>query len=166
MDWIAFFEQTRVAAKVDSLAKLAPLLGVTDGAISHYRVGRRIPQVCVVAEALKIQGHPQPEKAAIQIMKNVALSSTERTFWKKLAASAAAVLLVACTLPGIGANEAKATANAGTGYERAADVYIMRSHGRNAAQGFLTVGWLIALWLKWRFSTRKAGPDCIEAFAC
>ena len=93
MDWIAFFEQTRIAAKVDSLAKLAPLLGVTDGALSHYRVGRRVPQVWIVAEALKIQGHPQPEKAAIEIMKSVALSSSERKFWKRLAAAAAMVLI-------------------------------------------------------------------------
>ena len=130
MDWIAFFEQTRVAAKVDSLAKLAPLLGVTDGAISHYRVGRRVPQVWVVAEALKIQGHPQPEKAAIQIMKNVALSSTERTFWKKLAASAAMVLLVVGTnaLPGVGARDAQAATHVGSGQENAAGLYIMRNN--------------------------------------
>lgn len=32
MDWDQFFERTRVAAGVDSFAKLAPKLGVTDGA--------------------------------------------------------------------------------------------------------------------------------------
>jgi len=88
MDWADFFERTRVAAKVDSFSKLAPLLSISDGAIGHYRQGRRVPQVWVVAEALKIQGHAEPEKAAIQIMKQAALSSEERTFWRRLAATA------------------------------------------------------------------------------
>lgn len=88
MDWSDFFERTRVAAKVDSFAKLAPMLGISDGAIGHYRQGRRVPQVWVVAEALKIQGNPEPEKAAIQIMKQAAISSEERTFWRRLAATA------------------------------------------------------------------------------
>lgn len=93
MDWNDFFERTRVAAKVESYSKLAPLLGITDGAIGHYRMGRRVPQVWVVADALRIQGHPEPEKQAIEIMKRAALTSPERTFWKRLAATAMAVCL-------------------------------------------------------------------------
>jgi hypothetical protein len=76
MDWNDFFERTRVAAKVGSYSKLAPLLGITDGAIGHYRMGRRVPQVWVVADALRIQGHPEPEKQAIEIMKRAALTFT------------------------------------------------------------------------------------------
>jgi hypothetical protein len=94
MDWADFFERTRVAAGVESFSKLAPMLEITDGAIGHYRQGRRVPQVWVVAAALKIQGHPNPEKAAIEIMKNAALTSPERTFWKKLTASTAMLLCV------------------------------------------------------------------------
>ena len=93
MDWNDFFERTRVAAKVESYSKLAPLLGITDGAIGHYRMGRRVPQVWVVADALRIQGHPEPEKQAIEIMKRAALTSPERTFWKRLAATAMMLLL-------------------------------------------------------------------------
>ncbi|HEF1860087.1 TPA: DUF3693 domain-containing protein [Stenotrophomonas maltophilia] len=93
MDWVEFFEKTRQAAGVESFAKLAPKLGISDGAISHYRTGKRVPQVWVVAECLKIQGHPQPEKAAIQIMKSEAQTSPERHFWKRLAATAMAVML-------------------------------------------------------------------------
>lgn len=88
MDWNDFFERTRQAAGVDSFSKLAPMLGITDGAIGHYRMGRRIPQVWVVADALRIQGHPTPEKAAIEIMRKAALTSPERAFWKRLAATA------------------------------------------------------------------------------
>ncbi len=93
MDWNDFFERTRVAAEVESYSKLAPLLGITDGAIGHYRMGRRVPQVWVVADALRIQGHPEPEKQAIEIMKRAALTSPERTFWKRLAATAMALCL-------------------------------------------------------------------------
>ena len=100
MDWNDFFERTRVAAKVESYSKLAPLLGITDGAIGHYRMGRRVPQVWVVADALRIQGHPEPEKQAIEIMKRAALTSPERTFWKRLAATAVALcLFVGAALP-------------------------------------------------------------------
>lgn len=108
MDWNDFFERTRQAAGVDSYSKLAPMLGITDGAIGHYRMGRRVPQVWVVADALRIQGHPTPEKAAIEIMKKAALTSPERAFWKKLAGTAAA-LLCAITLA-LGASPSSATA--------------------------------------------------------
>lgn len=94
MDWADFFERTRVAAGVDSFSKLAPLLEITDGAIGHYRQGRRVPQVWVVAQALTIQGHPTPEKAAIEIMKKAALTSPERAFWKRLGATAALLMIV------------------------------------------------------------------------
>lgn len=92
MDWADFFERTRTAAGVESFSKLAPLLEITDGAIGHYRMGRRVPQVWVVAAALKLQGHPTPEKAAIEIMKKAALTSPERAFWKRLGTAAVAIL--------------------------------------------------------------------------
>ncbi|MDG9768019.1 DUF3693 domain-containing protein [Stenotrophomonas maltophilia] len=123
MDWNDFFERTRVAAKVESYSKLAPLLGITDGAIGHYRMGRRVPQVWVVADALRIQGHPEPEKQAIEIMKRAALTSPERTFWKRLAATAMAVCLaVGFALP----HKAQAAA---PGFDNAHVVYIMRKSG-------------------------------------
>jgi len=121
MDWNEFFERTRVAAKVESYSKLAPLLGITDGAIGHYRMGRRVPQVWVVADALRIQGHPEPEKQAIEIMKRAALTSPERTFWKRLAATAMTILLsVGFALP----DRAHASPQ---GFHSAEPVYIMRN---------------------------------------
>jgi len=121
MDWNDFFERTRVAAKVESYSKLAPLLGITDGAIGHYRMGRRVPQVWVVADALRIQGHPEPEKQAIEIMKRAALTSPERTFWKRLAATAMALCLaVGFALP----HKAQAAV---AGFDNAHGVYIMRN---------------------------------------
>ncbi|MFL4518728.1 DUF3693 domain-containing protein [Stenotrophomonas pavanii] len=121
MDWNDFFERTRVAAKVESYSKLAPLLGITDGAIGHYRMGRRVPQVWVVADALRIQGHPEPEKQAIEIMKRAALTSPERAFWKRLAATAMALCLaVGFALP----HKAQAAV---TGFDNRHVVYIMRN---------------------------------------
>lgn len=88
MNWDDFFTRTLEKSGLSSYAQLAPKLGISDGAISHYRTGKRVPQVWVVAEALKVQGHPQPERAAIEIMKAAALTSPERTFWRRLAATA------------------------------------------------------------------------------
>lgn len=100
MDWNDFFERTRVAAKIESYSKLALLLGITDDAIGYYRMGRRVPQVWVVADALRIEGHPEPEKQAVEIMKRAALTSPERMFWKRLATTAMALCLaVGFTLP-------------------------------------------------------------------
>ena len=121
MDWSEFFERTRVAAGVESFSKLAPLLEISDGAIGHYRQGRRVPQVWVVAAALKIQGHPTPEKAAIEIMKKAALTSPERTFWKRLAATA--TLLAVVVFPAL-----PERAQAATGWTvQSAQVGIMRN---------------------------------------
>lgn len=121
MDWVEFFEKTRQAAGVESFAKLAPKLGISDGAISHYRTGKRVPQVWVVAECLNIQGHPQPEKAAIQIMKSEAQTSPERHFWKRLAATAMALCLaVGFALP----HKAEAAVPS---LDKAHVVYIMRN---------------------------------------
>ncbi|MBH1388181.1 DUF3693 domain-containing protein [Stenotrophomonas maltophilia] len=122
MDWADFFEKTRVAAGAESFAKLAPKIGVTDGAISHYRVGRSVPQVWVVADCLRIQGHPTPEKAAVEIMRAEARTSTERTFWKRLAATAMALCLaVGFALP----HKAQAAV---PGFDNGHVVYIMRNH--------------------------------------
>ncbi|MFA1730791.1 DUF3693 domain-containing protein [Xanthomonas campestris] len=121
MDWVEFFEKTRLAAGVESFAKLAPKLGISDGAISHYRTGKRVPQVWVVAECLKLQGHPQPEKAAIQIMKSEAQTSPERSFWKRLAATAMTLALgVSLALP----VRAEAAVKA---FQATPELYIMRN---------------------------------------
>lgn len=117
MDWADFFEKTRVAAGVESFSKLAPRIGVTDGAISHYRVGRSLPQVWVVADCLRIQGHPSPEKAAVEIMRAEARTSTERTFWKRLAASAMALAL------GVGFALPRDAQAAVTGFDAAPTLY-------------------------------------------
>lgn len=100
MDWNAFFEKTLAASGADSYAKLAPKLGVSDGAISHYRTGKRTPQAWVVAAALRIQGSSNPEREAAELMKGAAPTSSERAFWRRLSAAAALVLLVgAAALP-------------------------------------------------------------------
>lgn len=149
MDWNEFFERTRVAAGVESYSKLAPMLGITDGAIGHYRQGRRIPQVWVVADALRIQGHPAPEKAAIEVMKKAALTSPERTFWRRLAATAT---LLAVGVLGMAQQPAQA---ATAGFE-ADGLYIMRNAVRY---------WIGALrdWLAHKLHRPRPAADCIEA---
>ncbi|MEI2455346.1 DUF3693 domain-containing protein [Lysobacter firmicutimachus] len=97
MDWVAFFEATRVAARVKNFAELAPLLGISDGAISHYRTGKRLPTAWIIADCLRIQGHSSPEKEAAKILKVAAHTSEERAFWRRLSATAAALML--CAMP-------------------------------------------------------------------
>ena len=60
----------------------------------------------------------------------IATSAREVTFWRKLAGSAAAVvvLLAATTLPGVGAGEAHAANQAASSGKNAAGVCIMRSY--------------------------------------
>nr|DAG74290.1 MAG TPA: helix turn helix protein [Inoviridae sp.] len=157
MDWNDFFERTRVAAKVESYSKLAPLLGITDGAIGHYRMGRRVPQVWVVADALRIQGHPEPEKQAIEIMKRAALTSPERTFWKRLAATAMALCLaVGFALP----HKAQAAV---TGFDNAHVVYIMRNAVSTLAR-FVGSAWQwLGLWLGSCLRPQSPAKDEIAA---
>lgn len=97
-----------------------------------------------------------------------ATTKREISFWRKIAGSAAAlfVLVAGSALPGVGARDAQASVQSTTGASVMHDVCIMRSYGRRAGRHFLTGLQLVALWLKWKFSHRKAGPDCIEAFAC
>lgn len=98
----------------------------------------------------------------------IATSAREVTFWRKLAGSAAALVVVlgATTLPGVGARDAQAAVQGGNGHENAAGLYIMRNIAGAARREILTLARLFGLWLKWKLSRRKAGPDCIEAFAC
>jgi Phage related protein. len=152
MDWNEFFERTRLAAGVESFSKLAPMLGITDGAIGHYRQGRRIPQVWVVADALRIQGHPAPEKAAIEIMKKAALTSPERTFWKRLAATAT---LLALGVLGAAQQPVQAATRA---FEAAPTPYYAKSGLRYWTR-------LLRDWLAHKLHRPRPAPDCIEARA-
>lgn len=97
MNWTEFFAQTMRAVNVESYAQLAPRLGVSKAAISHYATGKRVPQAWVVAAALKLQGDATPEKSAAQILRDAAVTSEERAFWKRMASAAAVVLAVLLT---------------------------------------------------------------------
>jgi len=166
MDWDDFFEKTRVAAGVESFSKLAPKLGVTDGAIGHYRRGRQIPSVWVVADALRIQKHPNPEIAAVEIMRNEARTSSERTFWKRLAATAMTLVLgVGLASPG----DAHAAMRAGfehTDYTLCEMTYLARLHRRlrRMTLYFVGSGWRwLGLWLGSCFPARSPSTDEIAA---
>lgn len=97
MDWNAFFARTCEAAGVETNAELAPLIGVSKAAVSHYRTGKRVPPAWTVAACLKLQGHAEPEREAARIMLGTAHSTAERAFWRRLGAAAtvAAVALFA-----------------------------------------------------------------------
>lgn len=157
MDWDDFFIKTRDAAGVDSFSKLAPKLEITDGAIGHYRSGRQIPSVWVVADALRIQGHPNPEKAAVEIMRAEARTSTERRFWKRLAATA----MMLCMAVGLASPiDAKAAARVGDD----ATVYTLCEMAYRGIRRFVGSTWRwIRLWIDSCFPARTPGKDQLEA---
>lgn len=99
MDWVAFFEQTRNAAKAKNFVELAAMLKISDGAISHYRTGKRLPTAWIIANCLKLQGHASPEQEAAKILREEAHSAEERAFWKRLTTAAAAALLCVVMQP-------------------------------------------------------------------
>lgn len=107
MDWNAFFARTSEAAGVETNAELAPLIGVSKAAISHYRTGKRVPPAWTVAACLKLQHHPEPEREAARIMLSTAHSTAERAFWRRLGAAAAVATVALFATP-------IATAEAGT----------------------------------------------------
>lgn len=98
MDWATFFDKTRIAAGAKSFTELAPKLGVTDGAISHYRTGKRVPSAWTVAACLKIQGVKDPEKQAAKIMVDATNNAQERAFWRRFAAAAAVGAVTLCAM--------------------------------------------------------------------
>lgn len=157
MDWDDFFVKTRDAAGVDSFSKLAPKLDITDGAIGHYRSGRQIPSVWVVADALRIQGHPNPEKAAVEIMRAEARTSTERRFWKRLAATAMTLLVgVGLASPG----DVQAAVHASI----TSTDYTLCEKGFGAIRRFVGSGWRwLRLWIDSCFPAGTPGKDAIEA---
>lgn len=105
MNWDAFFLRTCEAAGVSTNAELAPKLGLTPAAVSHYRTGKRTPPAWIVHECLVLQGDDDPERETARIMLEFAHTKQERAWWRRLAA-AAAIATVAICLP-IGRAEAQ-----------------------------------------------------------
>ncbi|AXH76725.1 MAG: helix-turn-helix XRE-family like protein [Inoviridae sp.] len=151
----------------DSQTAIAEATGMSLSRVNNYIRGtRKMDDDTVIACCELLGWNAQKYVAAHRA--ETATTKREISFWRKIAGSAAAlfVLVAGSALPGVGARDAQASVQSTTGASVMHDVCIMRSYGRRAGRHFLTGLQLVALWLKWKFSHRKAGPDCIEAFAC
>lgn len=166
-DVAVLLDKAKMTLKASSDAELARHLGVTRASVSNWRTGRNLPDVVQCATLAGLTGEPLARVLGI-VGEARAISREEKAVWHKLAASAAALFVVlgATTLPGVGARDAQASAQSASGHDNGDWSIHYAKYGQAAGQAFLTVGWLLALWLKWKLSRRKSGPDCIEAFAC
>lgn len=145
-------DKAKETLKASSDAELARHLGVTRASVSNWRTGRNLPDVVQCATIAGLTGEPLARVLGI-VGEARAISREEKTVWRRLAASAAAVLV----LVGVSGMASPSVAKDGN-----ANMYYAKSRRRD----FLTTLQLIALWLKWKFFPKKTGPDCIEAFAC
>ena len=107
---------------------LAGVLGVSRGSVSNWRHGKNYPDTVQCAAIAGFTGEPLARVLGI-VGEARAISREEKAVWHRLAASAAAlfVMLAATTLPGVGARDAQAAVQGGSGQENAASLCIMRS---------------------------------------
>ena len=140
---------------------LAGALGVKRQTVSNWRNGHNHPDAVACATIAGLTGEPLARVLGI-VREARAISREEKAVWHKLAASVAAVILLAVAIP-LPARDARSpqerTQAQGTHHfaESGRGMHIM-----SARRGFLTLIGEVLLWLRWKFSGNVAGPH-IEA---
>lgn len=94
MDINDLLDAAKTAQKIEFDKDLAPRLGVKRTSISNYRKGVSLPDPVVCAALAGLTGLPLAKVLGI-VGEARAISREEKAVWRKLAASAAAILLVA-----------------------------------------------------------------------
>ncbi|WP_374606635.1 helix-turn-helix domain-containing protein [Thermomonas sp.] len=98
-DVAALLDKAKKAMKASSDAELSRSLGVTRASVSNWRSGRNYPDAVQCATIAGVTGVPLARVLGI-VGEARAISREEKSVWRKLAASAAAVfLMLAATLP-------------------------------------------------------------------
>lgn len=139
----------------DSQTAIADATGMSLSRVNNYIRGKRTMDDDAVIACCELLGW-NAQKYVAAHRAETATTKREVSFWRKIAATAAILIVSATTLPGWGVGSAQA-ANPGASLANSADVLgIMRNY-----RSFLG---LVALWLKWRFN-RPSGPQ-IEAMSC
>lgn len=98
-------DDARKAQGISSDAALARAVGVTRGSISNWRSGVSLPDAVACAALAGLTGEPLARVLGI-VGEARAISREEKAVWRKLAATAALVIL--CVVP-FGQNAAAAT---------------------------------------------------------
>lgn len=91
-------DKAKITLKASSDAELARHLGVTRASVSNWRTGRNLPDVVQCATLAGLTGEPLARVLGI-VGEARAISREEKAVWHKLAASAAAVILLAVATP-------------------------------------------------------------------
>lgn len=129
---------------------LAAALGVKRQTVSNWRKGHNYPDAVACATIAGLTGEPLARVLGI-VGEARAISREEKTVWRRLAASAAAVLV----LVGVSGIATQSVARDGD-----ANMYYAKW------AGMLSVAQLLALWIRWKLSRTNAGPDRMEARTC
>lgn len=136
-------------------AALAASLGVEKSAVSNWRNGRAYPNVVACEQIAHMIG-AKPLQVISAINEARAVSKAEKAVWHRLAASAAALVLLvgAIPLPGHATDNAQRTDSAV--FSRNSRILYIMSAGWSAACDILR-------WLRWSIWRKPSGPH-IEAF--
>lgn len=78
-------ERAKAGAGIDSDYRLAKIIGITHGAMSHYRMGRTLPNEKVIEQLCALSGD-DPDLIAAQIQAARAPNEAAKNLWLRIAA--------------------------------------------------------------------------------
>lgn len=98
MDVNKLLDKAKIVRSISTDADLAKALGVSKQALSGWRNGARLPDAVACAALAGLSGEPLARVLGI-VGEARAISREEKAVWHKLAASVAAVILLAVAIP-------------------------------------------------------------------
>lgn len=107
-------DQAKAAAGIESDIQFSRYLNLSKSAVANWRAGTSYPNTVSCERLAGLSGIPLAKVLGI-VGEARAISREEKAVWRKLAASAALVMLTATTLAGGVANVAYASASAFSG---------------------------------------------------
>lgn len=167
MNVIDLIEQAKKNQGIETDMALAKALDVSRSAVSSWRKGVQLPDTVRCAALAGMTGIPLAKVLGV-VGEARAISREEKAVWRKLAASAAAVVLMvlAIPLPGYSAHGQQSGKCSVSGPVAASQTDDYAKFWIARGREILTTLRLVLRWLRWRLSGRKPGPDNLEAYAC
>lgn len=149
-------DSAKAAANIESDIQFSKYLGLSKSAVANWRAGTSHPNTVACERLAGLSGIPLAKVLGI-VGEARAISREEKAVWRKLAASAAAVIMfVGAALPQHAEAKNKAF-SANSAFTSYALCEIRRK----------IPTWIqeLILWLGIRWRRKKPGPDNLEAFA-
>lgn len=128
MEIAEIIDAAKAGAGIESDVQLSKHLGLSKSAVANWRAGTSYPNTVSCERLAGLTGIPLARVLGI-VGEARAISREEKTVWRKLAASASALIVVvaATTLPGIGVRDAHASIQSADGASVMHQVGIMRN---------------------------------------